>query len=94
MYRSIKSPIDLIFFVFILLLLQEEMQRFLGKIVNLVKEEKLFASQGGPIILAQVVYYCTSEIHDLVDSCSLYCNRLKMNMAMLNGHMGLVESCM
>lgn len=59
MYRSIKSPIDLIFFVFILLLLQEEMQRFLGKIVNLVKEEKLFASQGGPIILAQVVHYCT-----------------------------------
>lgn len=59
MYRSIKSPIDLIFFVFILLLLQEEMQRFLGKIVNLMKEEKLFASQGGPIILAQVVHYCT-----------------------------------
>ncbi|XP_044496487.1 beta-galactosidase 8-like [Mangifera indica] len=33
---------------------KEEMQRFLGKIVNLMKEEKLFASQGGPIILAQV----------------------------------------
>ncbi|KAG8634453.1 beta-galactosidase 8 [Manihot esculenta] len=33
---------------------KEEMKRFLGKIVNLMKEENLFASQGGPIILAQV----------------------------------------
>lgn len=31
------------------------MKRFLGKIVNLMKEENLFASQGGPIILAQVI---------------------------------------
>lgn len=30
------------------------MELFLGKIVNLMKEENLFASQGGPIILAQV----------------------------------------
>lgn len=34
--------------------LQNEMKIFLAKIVNLMKEEKLFASQGGPIILAQV----------------------------------------
>ncbi|XP_022021593.1 beta-galactosidase 8 isoform X1 [Helianthus annuus] len=33
---------------------QAEMERFLAKIVNLMKEENLFASQGGPIILAQV----------------------------------------
>ncbi|WCJ26958.1 Beta-galactosidase [Euphorbia peplus] len=33
---------------------KEEMARFLAKIVNLMKEENLFASQGGPIILAQV----------------------------------------
>ncbi|KAJ8761476.1 hypothetical protein K2173_001609 [Erythroxylum novogranatense] len=33
---------------------KEEMKRFLSKIVNLMKEENLFASQGGPIILAQV----------------------------------------
>ncbi|KAF5194526.1 Beta-galactosidase, partial [Thalictrum thalictroides] len=31
-----------------------EMKLFLSKIVNMMKEEKLFASQGGPIILAQV----------------------------------------
>lgn len=31
-----------------------EMKRFLVKIVNLMKDEKLFASQGGPIILSQV----------------------------------------
>ncbi|KVH94041.1 Glycoside hydrolase, catalytic domain-containing protein [Cynara cardunculus var. scolymus] len=31
-----------------------EMQNFTGMIVDMVKQEKLFASQGGPIILAQV----------------------------------------
>ncbi|KAF7120769.1 hypothetical protein RHSIM_Rhsim13G0174300 [Rhododendron simsii] len=35
-------------------LFKDEMKRFLVKIVNLMKEENLFASQGGPIILAQV----------------------------------------
>ncbi|CAI9087581.1 OLC1v1021688C1 [Oldenlandia corymbosa var. corymbosa] len=35
-------------------LFKNEMKRFLEKIVNLMKDEKLFASQGGPIILAQV----------------------------------------
>ncbi|KAI8525419.1 hypothetical protein RHMOL_Rhmol13G0229200 [Rhododendron molle] len=35
-------------------LFKDEMKRFLAKIVDLMKEENLFASQGGPIILAQV----------------------------------------
>ncbi|KAL0305806.1 UNVERIFIED_CONTAM: Beta-galactosidase 8 [Sesamum radiatum] len=35
-------------------LFKREMERFLAKIVNLMKDENLFASQGGPIILAQV----------------------------------------
>ncbi|GMI93389.1 beta-galactosidase 8 [Hibiscus trionum] len=35
-------------------LFKQEMLRFLTKIVGLMKEEKLFATQGGPIILAQV----------------------------------------
>ncbi|XAR66402.1 Beta-galactosidase [Bertholletia excelsa] len=33
---------------------KKEMKRFLEKIVDLMKQESLFASQGGPIILAQV----------------------------------------
>ncbi|KAL9272366.1 Beta-galactosidase 7-like protein, partial [Drosera capensis] len=33
---------------------EHEMQTFAGKIVDLVKHSKLFASQGGPIILAQM----------------------------------------
>ncbi|KAK1260473.1 Beta-galactosidase 6 [Acorus gramineus] len=33
---------------------KNEMERFLIMIVDMMKEEKLFASQGGPIILAQV----------------------------------------
>lgn len=35
-------------------LFQEEMQRFTTKIVNMMKQENLFASQGGPIIFSQV----------------------------------------
>ncbi|KAL7098815.1 hypothetical protein ACP275_09G042400 [Erythranthe tilingii] len=34
--------------------MQKEMEFFLAKIVNLMNDENLFASQGGPIILAQV----------------------------------------
>ncbi|KAI3927340.1 hypothetical protein MKX01_027571 [Papaver californicum] len=30
------------------------MQKFTAKIVSMMKEEKLFASQGGPIILSQI----------------------------------------
>lgn len=32
------------------------MQRFTAKIVDLMKQEKLYASQGGPIILSQVIF--------------------------------------
>lgn len=35
-------------------LFQIEMQRFTAKIVDMMKQEKLYASQGGPIILSQV----------------------------------------
>lgn len=34
---------------------QYYMQSFMTFIVNLMKQERLFASQGGPIILAQVL---------------------------------------
>lgn len=34
--------------------IQAEMQRFTAKIVDMMKKEKLYASQGGPIILSQV----------------------------------------
>jgi hypothetical protein len=30
------------------------MERFTAKIVDMMKQEKLYASQGGPIILSQV----------------------------------------
>lgn len=36
---------------------QNEMKQFLAKIVEMMKEEHLFASQGGPIILAQVFFF-------------------------------------
>ena len=45
------------YIVFFNLFIQNEMQNFTTKIVNMMKEESLFASQGGPIILAQVHYY-------------------------------------
>lgn len=40
------------------------MQRFTTKIVDMMEQEKLYASQGGPIILSQVV--------DLSDSCEAF----------------------
>lgn len=36
--------------------MQNEMKIFVTKIVDMCKEAKLFASQGGPIILAQVIF--------------------------------------
>lgn len=39
---------------FLTYLFQAEMKRFTAKIVDLMKQEKLYASQGGPIILSQV----------------------------------------
>jgi hypothetical protein len=36
-----------------LVALQHHMEKFTTYIVNLMKQEKLFASQGGPIILSQ-----------------------------------------
>lgn len=40
--------------VFFFVTLQNQMQRFTAKIVDMMKEEKLYASQGGPIVLSQV----------------------------------------
>ena len=36
-------------------ILQDEMQRFVKKIVDLMQKEMLFSWQGGPIIMLQVV---------------------------------------
>jgi hypothetical protein len=36
--------------------LKKHMKAFVGKIIQMMKDEKLFASQGGPIILAQVFF--------------------------------------
>lgn len=41
--------------------MQHHMERFVRKIVNMMKKEKLFASQGGPIILAQVNFIHSSH---------------------------------
>lgn len=37
------------------------MERWVTKIISLMKENKLFASQGGPIILSQVSIYVQSD---------------------------------
>lgn len=55
--------------------LQNEMKIFLAKIVDLMKEENLFASQGGPIILAQV--HTLVFVHSLID--------VNMVMSCMNG---------
>lgn len=42
---------------------KEHTERYVRKILGMMKEEKLFASQGGPIILGQVHIYYTFIIH-------------------------------
>lgn len=56
---------------FIHLCLQAEMQRFTAKIVDLMKQEKLYASQGGPIILSQVFFYHV-ENKILISNCNIF----------------------
>ena len=41
------------------------MQRFTTKIVNMMKAERLFESQGGPIILSQVKKKKTLQVNFL-----------------------------
>lgn len=36
---------------------KKHMSAFVGKIIQMMKDEKLFAPQGGPIILAQVFIF-------------------------------------
>ncbi|CAN0852618.1 Beta-galactosidase 8 [Linum grandiflorum] len=47
---------------------KNEMKRFLTKIVNPMKEEQLFASQGGPIILAQASHAVENECGNVQSS--------------------------
>lgn len=49
---------------------QAEMQRFTAKIVDMMQQEKLYASQGGPIILSQVTFIFFPHFL-LIDSCCL-----------------------
>lgn len=57
------------------------MKLFLAKIVSLMKEENLFASQGGPIILAQVILFTLIKfylfvlpgLYPCVVWCGMFC---------------------
>lgn len=62
---------------------QNHMQKFTTYIVNLMKQEKLFASQGGPIILSQasvivvlVLYLLLTRSFGSFSRPSLKCLRL------------------
>ncbi|KAG9144314.1 hypothetical protein Leryth_019411 [Lithospermum erythrorhizon] len=48
-----------------------EMQRFTAKIVDLMKQEKLYASQGGPIILSQIYYLIDESLSYVYGDASL-----------------------
>ena len=51
--------------------LQIQMEKFVTMIINKMKEEKLFASQGGPIVLAQVYFYTNNPSPHIFISLSL-----------------------
>ena len=58
------------------------MQRFIQKIVNMMKAERLFETQGGPIILSQV-YVQPQLLHSLIcilaDRLCIYVTNLTQN---------------
>lgn len=72
MYLSF-SHMELIWFIFQLdfdfqfVAMKHQMQQFTTKIVNMMKAERLFESQGGPIILSQVgtALYSTSSLNPM-----------------------------
>jgi len=53
-----------------------QMERFTKKIVDMMKAERLFESQGGPIILSQVDYICSypsaQSNHLFIFSCNFF----------------------
>lgn len=67
------------------------MQRFTSKIVSMMKQENLYASQGGPIILSQVINLRKKLKYFMVMKMILSClmnvfhGRLKMSMETFNG---------
>jgi len=81
------------------------MKLFLAKIVGLMKDENLFASQGGPIILVQVItsYVIAKYWYKLIDSrhfcfqhtfrlcvyLIVYSRFLLMEQAIFNSHVPL-----
>lgn len=61
------------------------MEKFTKKIVDMMKAERLFESQGGPIIISQVDYICSyppaQSNHLFTFSCSFF--NLKIVIALL-----------
>lgn len=49
--------------------MKEHTERYVRKILGILKEEKLFASQGGPIILGQV--YVVSKKSDVKENIQI-----------------------
>lgn len=60
---------------------QSEMKNFTTLIVDMMKKEKLFASQGGPIIIAQVYMHIHTIVLDLFiyyTEIYIYCDNLNL----------------
>lgn len=69
------------------------MQRFTTKIVDLMKQEKLYASQGGPIILSQVVrsnIFLRTVLQNLFMYCC--CNKLYVFGCQIENEYGNIDS--
>lgn len=59
--------------------LQKEMQKFVTKIVDLMREAKLFCWQGGPVIMLQVIW----EFLYFLNLVSLYTLAIKAMMRLM-----------
>ena len=59
MFYVINLSTNILFFSSNVAVLKFQMEKFTKKIVDMMKAERLFESQGGPIILSQVDYICS-----------------------------------
>jgi hypothetical protein len=68
------------------------MKRFTAKIVDMMKQEKLYASQGGPIILSQVIFqifYAIAVSH--LDSNLMGPRRSEIELLVVEGYSFLCQ---
>lgn len=78
MIYFLDTSFQLVINLFLVELIQRAMESFTEKIVQMMKAERLFQSQGGPIILSQACFLPPSSL----DFCLIYHQTLCLDCVM------------